>query len=308
MQPVMPTPRIIEIPEDQGVVCPICKAVIVDAEDGLVEQPSCPHIRFVYANECFEWAEPGLEEQLIAEEEEADQNDAVWEIWDALRAHCDKKDDLILEQVSEGMACGPVSFKVWIGIRGETESSKSRHCPIRTFSDEEYSPTDRRVFFRPTKQFLRFMNSHHSEKHVYEAGCGVAKVSALLSKAGMHVTAIDRVERTESECPVVTADSTTFQYEKGSVVLLCRPCHEGGFVRETILNALTCGVRAVIYVGLDRNARHDLGGYYPQFVKRRVAGIGHADEHIWEMKISRAQADACMRRGAIPPLSSDFSS
>jgi hypothetical protein len=53
--------------------------------------------------------------------------------------------------------------------------------------------------------------------------------------------------------------------------------------------------------------RADVGGYYPKFVKRRVAGIGHADEHIWEMKITRLQADACVRRGAIPPLSSDFS-
>jgi uncharacterized UPF0146 family protein len=150
------------------------------------------------------------------------------------------------------------------------------------------------------------MKSNHSGKQVYEVGCGVAKVSAMLSKAGFHVTAIDRVERTESECPVVTADSTSFQYEKGSVVLLCRPCHEGEFVRQTILNALTCGVRAVIYVGLDRNARHDLGGDYPQFVKRRVAGIGHADEHIWEMKITCLQAKAHLRRGAIPPLSSDF--
>src|ERR1022692_2262430 len=99
----MPTPRIIKFDEDDQVICPICRALIVDVDEGLVSQPSCPHIRFVYANECFEWAEQGLEERLIAEEEEADQNDAVWEIWDALRARCDDG-DVILEQVSESMA------------------------------------------------------------------------------------------------------------------------------------------------------------------------------------------------------------
>jgi len=287
--------------EDDQVVCPICHTLIVDEDEGLVEQPSCPHIRYVYANgEVFEYAEPGLEERLIAEEEEADQNDAVWEIWDAL-AQC-AEGDVILEQISESMACGPVSFKVWIGIRGETESSKSRHCPVRSFSDVEYSPTDRRVFFRPTKQFLRFMNSHHSGKHVYEVGCGTGNTASMLAKAGMHVTAIDLVPRSESEFPVVQGDSTQHQFEKDSVVLICRPCHDHDFVRDTILRALTCGVRDIIYVGLQRNVRADLGGYYPKFVKRRAAGIGHADEAIWEMKVSRAQADACMRRGAIPPL------
>ena len=250
----MPTPRIIKFDENDQVVCPICHSPTVDVEEGLVEQPSCPHIRFVYANECFEWAEQGLEEQLIAEEEEADQNDAMWEIWDALRAHCDKTDDLILEQVSEGMACGQVSFKVWIGIRGETESSKSRPCPVRTFPDVEYSAHDHRVFFRPTRRFVRWLRANHSGKHIYDIGCGVAKVSAMLSKAGFHVTAIDRVERTESEYPVVTANSAQYAFEKRSVVLICRPCHNG-FVRETVLRALTSGVSAVIYVGLRRNVK-----------------------------------------------------
>ena len=94
----MSTPRIIKFDEDDQVVCPICHTLIVDEDEGLVEQPSCPHIRFIYCNgECFEWAEPGLEERLIAEEEEADQNGDVFEIWDAL-AQC-AEGDVILEQV-----------------------------------------------------------------------------------------------------------------------------------------------------------------------------------------------------------------
>jgi hypothetical protein len=303
----MPTQRVIEIPEDQQVVCSVCNVLIADEDEGLVSQPSCPHIRFVYANECFEWSEPGLEERLVAEEDEADQNGDVFEIWDALRAQCDEG-DVILEQNDETMACGPVSFRVWIGIRGETASSKSRHCPVKTFSEVEYSADDHRVFFRPTRAFLRWMNANHSGKHIYDLGCGVAKVSNMLAKAGMHVTALDLQPREKSEfLPIVKADSTEYAFEKGSVLMFCRPCHDHDFVRSTILRGLCCGVRTVVYVGLQRNVRADLGGYYPKFVRRRVAGIGQADEHIWEMTISRLQAKAHLRRGAIPPLSSDFS-
>ena len=132
----MSTARIIEFDEDDQVVCSICHSPIVDVDEGLVSQPSCPHILFVYANECFEWAEPGLEERLIAEEEEADQNGNLFEIWDALRAQCGKQ-DVILEQNDESMACGPVSFKVWVGIRREPLDSRSRCLHLVTAADDE---------------------------------------------------------------------------------------------------------------------------------------------------------------------------
>ncbi len=121
-------------------------------------------------------------------------------------------------------------------------------------------------------------------------------------KAGMHVTALDLQPRAQSEFPVIQADSTTYPFEKDAVVMLCRPSHDNGFVLKTVLRALTCGVRTVIYVGLQRNVRQDLGGYYKQFTKRRIRNIGHADEGIWEMSVSRLQANANLRRGTIPPL------
>jgi hypothetical protein len=299
--------KIIKFDENDQVVCPICHTLIVDEDEGLVEQPSCPHILFVYANgEAFEFDAAGFEARLEQERERSDEAGDSFDEWEWLLAQCGEG-DVILEQNTEGIACGPVSFRVWIGIRGETESSKSRPCPVRTFSDEEYSPTDRRVFFRPTGVFVRWMKGHHGNKHIYEVGCGVATVSNMLAKAGMHVTALDLHPRIQSEYPVLRGDSTEHPFDKGSVVMFCRPCHEGGFVRQTILNALKCGVRAVVYVGLERNVRYDLGGYYPKFVKRRIRNIGHADELVWEMTISRLQAKAHLRRGAIPPLSSDFS-
>ena len=141
----MPTPRIIKFDEDDQVVCPICHSPIVDVEEGLVSQPSCPHILFVYANrEAFEFDAAGFEARLEQESERSDEAGDYFDEWEWLSAQCNEE-DVILEQVSEGMACGPVSFKVWIGIRGEAESSKSRPSPVRMFSDDEYSAHDQRV-------------------------------------------------------------------------------------------------------------------------------------------------------------------
>jgi hypothetical protein len=295
----MPTPTIVEIPEDKDVVCPICNAPVID-DEGLVEQPSCEHILFVYANaEAFEYDAEGFEERLNAAQEKADEAGDYFDEWEWLSAQCDKG-DVILQQDSDGIACGPVSFRVWIGIRRAPEDFISRHRPIE--ADREFSPLDCSKYFHPTAQFVRWMKEHHSTQHIYDVGAGVGQVSSVLAKAGLQMTALDLEPRHESEFPVSQADSTEYQFERDSVVMLCRPCHENGFVRDTILRALNCGVRVIVYVGLQRNVREDLGGYYRQFVKRRIRNIGHADEHLWEMTVSRLQANANLRRGAIPPL------
>jgi hypothetical protein len=85
-------------------------------------------------------------------------------------------------------------------------------------------------------------------------------VSNVLAKAGMQITALDVEPRIASEFNVIKADSTEYVFDKDPVVMLCRPCHDGEFVRKTILRALNSGVRDVIYIGLQRNARADLGG------------------------------------------------
>ena len=121
----MPTPKVVEIPEDENVVCPICNALIVDEEDGLVEQPSCAHIRFVYANgEAFEYDSEKLERRLEAAQEEADEAGDYLDEWEWLSAQCGK-DDLILSQVSGEMACGAVSFTTWVGIRKKPDERHS---------------------------------------------------------------------------------------------------------------------------------------------------------------------------------------
>ena len=302
----MPTPKIITFEEDDTVACPICGAIAI-GDDGLVQQPSCEHILFVFANgEVFEYPET-MQDRLDAALETADEAGDYFDHWEWLSAQCDEGDG-ILEQVTDDVGCGSLRFRVWIGIRETPRDSRSRCRPVGFPSDEEYSAHDQGKYFQPTAKFNRWVTAEFSSKLIYDVGAGVGHVSKALSEAGLKVTAIDLQPRTESEFDVIKADSTEYAFEKGSVLMLCRPCHDHDFVRNTILRGLTCGVRAVVYVGLQRNVRADLGGYFRQFTQRRISGIGHADEHIWEMKISRAQADACMRRGAIPPLSSDFSS
>jgi hypothetical protein len=81
----MQSVTIIEVEEDQDVVCPVCHITVVDADEGLLGQPSCDHIRFVYANgECFEYAEPGLEERLTAAEEKVEEKGDIFHRWDAV--------------------------------------------------------------------------------------------------------------------------------------------------------------------------------------------------------------------------------
>jgi hypothetical protein len=112
----MASPRILHIDEQQDIICPVCEVTIFDSEK-LHDQPSCAHIRFVYANgECFEYINSELEAVLAEEESKADEQDEFFDMWEALRRHSGPG-DLILEQTEQAIACGPVSFTVWIGIR-----------------------------------------------------------------------------------------------------------------------------------------------------------------------------------------------
>lgn len=71
----MASPRTIHIDEEQDIVCPVCGITILDSEE-LHEQPSCPHVRFVYANgEAFEYCEPELKASLVGEEAKTDEQD-----------------------------------------------------------------------------------------------------------------------------------------------------------------------------------------------------------------------------------------
>src|ERR1700745_244748 len=129
----MPGPTIIEV--DQGdITCPICCETIVD-EVGPCTQPSCGHVRFIYVNDDgFEYIDPELQKELNAEKVGAEESGERFDTWDALRAHTGP-DSIILDQTETGMACGPMSFTVWVGIRKDRPTAKERVGAIGMFDE-----------------------------------------------------------------------------------------------------------------------------------------------------------------------------
>jgi len=102
---------------DEGnITCPNCGKTIL-AEAGFAEQPSCAHVRFIYVNgDGFEYIDPALQKVLDSEAASAEEKNDLFDTWDALRAHTGP-DSIILEQKETGMACGPITFTIWVGIR-----------------------------------------------------------------------------------------------------------------------------------------------------------------------------------------------
>lgn len=197
------------------------------------------------------------------------------------------------------MAKHPSRSETWIGIRREQEGSRSRHLHLGADPDEEYSPRDRRVFFRPTPLFVRWMKARFSGQLIYDLGSGMSHVAKALAEAGLRVTAIDLQPRTESEFDVIKADGTQYQFEKGSVLLFCRPCHNG-FVEKTLTKGIMCGVADIVYVGLTKNLEDELGPIHDRFTKRRIGMVGHSDERVWDLNVKRLRSSV---RPSIPRLS-----
>lgn len=122
-------------------------------------------------------------------------------------------------------------------------------------------------FFQPTSGWIEWVKARYpSGTQLYDAGCGAGQVTkALREAAPLRVTALDLFRHTEPVIDdVLYRDSTVFPYDKGSVVLLCRPCHDG-FCVETIAHALSLGVHDVLYVSRLENVMMDLRGLRRKF-------------------------------------------
>ena len=137
------------------------------------------------------------------------------------------------------------------------------------------------TFFHPTSKFIGHMAANYNGRLIYDIGAGVGHVSRALADAGLAVEALDLYHRDEEEFPITFADATTHEFVPGSVVMFCRPSHDG-YVAQTITTALTCKVAEIIYVGLPKNTAADLGRYRPAF-RRRLRGIGRLGENLYVM-------------------------
>jgi hypothetical protein len=117
--------KIRRIEPGEAVNCPTCgKAItIVEPEYTYFADPLCEHVRFIFNVDEFAYIEPELKTKLDAEEAQAEEREEDFDPWEALKVHTGP-DSIIISQTEEGMACGPVSSTVWIGVRSPKGSFK----------------------------------------------------------------------------------------------------------------------------------------------------------------------------------------
>lgn len=136
-------------------------------------------------------------------------------------------------------------------------------------------------FFLPKAKFVRYMTANYRGKLLYDVGAGVGHVARALADEGLDVTALDLYHREEEQFPITIADVTAYTYKAESVLMFCRPSHEG-FVEKTIGAALKQDVREILYIGLSRNLPHDLRVYRRRF-QRVLCRVGVRGEDLYKL-------------------------
>lgn len=136
-------------------------------------------------------------------------------------------------------------------------------------------------FFKPKKRFISFMNTRFGKRRIYEAGAGMGHTSKALHDAGIEVIAIDSNHREGAVFKVEIDDATDYNYRCEPIVLICRPCH--GFLTEAIITqAIRKRAEAIVYVGLPKNTKGDLGQFRRRFrVEMRNAGADRESVYVW---------------------------
>jgi uncharacterized UPF0146 family protein len=138
-------------------------------------------------------------------------------------------------------------------------------------------------FFEPRPKFLKWMRKTYDGRLIYDIGAGCGHVARALSDLGMEVKAID-INYRESGVgfPVEISNAEAYAYKPDSIAMICRPCH-GEFAEQVIFKAWKCGVAAVLYVGLEKNFKNDLGPHFSSF-KPALKNAGEEGETvlIWE--------------------------
>jgi len=138
-------------------------------------------------------------------------------------------------------------------------------------------------FFEPTKRFLKWMKETYGDRLIYDVGAGCGHVAKALSEFGMKVVAIDINRRDGGEEFLVElSNAEAYNYKEESVVMICRPCH-GEFAEEVIFRAAECHARFIMYVGLKKNFKNDLGPHFSSFKPvLKNAGLEGETVLVWE--------------------------
>jgi hypothetical protein len=142
-------------------------------------------------------------------------------------------------------------------------------------------------FFLPNSKFGAFMSAQFDGRLIYDVGAGVGHVAKELTERGLKVIAIDIIRRQDTEFNVEMVPGSACGYRRGSVVMLCRPCH-GSFIEMVFRQAVMCKAGTLVYVGKQSNVAGDLGGWRYrgknpariQF-KKMLSNAGKDGEHVW---------------------------
>ena len=94
--------------------CPSCGEVILSTED-LLEQPVCPHVKFVYfyASGEFEYADAEIKKALDGFDDDEDGDE---DSFTHLAKKIKSKTAVVFSITTSGMACGPTSDTVVVGL------------------------------------------------------------------------------------------------------------------------------------------------------------------------------------------------
>lgn len=138
-------------------------------------------------------------------------------------------------------------------------------------------------FFSPTTTFVQWMKEEYKKIRIYDVGAGDGHAVSELSKAGMNVMGLDVMKYETPVHNVLHADGEEFEYDAGSVVMICRPCH-GAFIDNVFEQAEVRQVKDFLYVGLKRNKESDLG-QLPAF-ELVLQEAGEDGECVWRRHLS----------------------
>ena len=139
------------------------------------------------------------------------------------------------------------------------------------------------IFFEPKPAFFEWLDTLTDEKTViYDCGAGTGRLSRELRLRDKTVVGIDLIPRDGQETTIEICDATTYRFARNSIVLVARPCH-GSWVEGLIRQACKRGVNEILYIGLTKNVKNDLGELYHLF-KKECSKVGKNGEHVWRLQ------------------------
>lgn len=138
-------------------------------------------------------------------------------------------------------------------------------------------------FFTPLPAFYAWAQNNLKRSHVFDVGGGEGHIADALAVRGIRITSLDLFIPDLLAGNAMYADGTIFPYPPGTTVMMCRPCH-GLFPEMVVSRAVHCGAAQIIYVGLTKNFKKDLGKYHKNF-QVVLEAAGENDEKVWRWQL-----------------------